>query len=647
LFTLVAGGVGRRLLRQLDLSSWSAPEQIAATGLLGLSALSLLIFSVGAVMLNALSVAALLVVVAALTWRDWIAWAGELRQWLRQGLPHERWPRFLALAALVMLLIALVLALLPPDKWDVLTYHLVGPQQYVEHGRFYAVRHNHFLGFPQLVETLYAGQLALTGRLTGGAPLHWVIGVFALMLTGGYAARRAGEAAGWMAVAVLLAATSIWLVMTFAYTDLMPVGLAVLALALAEQWDAVRHGAGAPYPAPPVSFRTGLEYLLLIGVVVGLGMSTKYSVLWLGAAFGVLVVWLGRQDGWRVGLTCGVIYGVAASLTLAPWLIRNAIWYHNPLYPLAFPASDMDSIRQDWYSQPESGLIYGSDAWQIPVLPLTATFLGFEGAGLFGTDVGPLFLILVPLVVLAWDCLSGQERVTVRYALLIAGVITAAWMLSSAVGSYISLQTRLVFYLLGPLAIVSGITLEALRRLPKKPLDVGFVLQAMVGLAIVFAVIGAVRVLNDSGAQLYFSGEAGYQSAYLEHALGWHYATMRQIDTLPQGVTVRFLWEPRILYCDDRRLDCYTDSLMDAWYYARRSVADGNPAAIAERWKADGVDYLLVYEFGREYEKEHAKLYTREDWDAWDVFVRDCLTEEWRNGNSADETQYILYRWRE
>jgi hypothetical protein len=593
-------------------------------------------------MLNTLSMVALLIVAAALTWRDLITWTGELRGWLRHGLPRENWPRFLALAVLIMLLIALALALLPPGKWDVLTYHLAGPQQYVAHGRFYAVRHNHFLGFPQLVETLYAGQLALTGRLTGSAPLHWVMGVLALMLAGGYAARRAGEAAGWMAAAALLAAPSIWLEMTFAYTDLVPIGLAVMALALAERWDAVRHSEGASR----ATSRTGLGYLILIGVVVGLGMSTKYNVLWMGAALGVLVVWLGRRDGWQASLAYGVIYLVAAVLALAPWLIRNTIWYHSPLYPLVFQASDMDSIRQNWYSQPESGLIYDSSAWQIPVLPLIATFLGFEGAGIFGTDVGPLFLILVPLVVLVWGCLSGQERVTVHRALLVAGVITAAWILSSAVGSYISLQTRLVFYLFGPLAVVSGIVVEGLRRLPKKPLDVGFVLRAMVGLTVVFAVIGAVRALSDSGAQLYFSGEKGYESAYLEHALGWHYATMRQIDQLPQDATVRFLWEPRTLYCDNRRLNCYTDSLMDAWYYARRTVGDGSPAAIAERWKAGDAGYLLVYEFGREYEKEHAKLYTQADWDAWDIFVRDYLAEEWRNGSSADEIQYILYRWR-
>lgn len=646
LITLVGGGIGRRLRRRLDLSSWSIPERVAADGLLGLSALSLLIFGVGAIRLKAWSVALLLIVMTVLTWHDMLAWAGELRGWLRRGLPYEGWPRFLALAVLIMLLIALVLALLPPSKWDVLTYHLAGPQQYVEHGRFYAVRHNHFLGFPQLVETLYAGQLALTGRLTGSAPLHWLIGVCTLMLAGGYAARRAGEAAGWMAAATLLAAFSLWLEMTFAYTDLMPIGLAVIALALAEQWDVVRHGGRASPSAPPVPFRTGSGYLILIGVVVGLGMSTKYTALWMGAAFGLLILWLGRRDGWRASLAYGLIYGGAAALILTPWLIRNAIWYHNPFYPLVFQAAEMDSIRQDWYSQPESGLVYGSNAWQIPVLPLTATFLGFEGAGIFGTDVGPLFLILVPLVVLAWSCLSSQERVTVCRALLVAGVITAAWILSSAVGSYISLQMRLVFYLFGPLAVVAGITVEALRRLPKKLLDVGFVLRGMVGLTVVFAVIGAVRALNDSGIQLYFSGKAGYTGEYLEHALGWHYATMRQIDQLPQGAKVRFLWEPRYLYCDARRLDCMTDSLMDAWYYARRTVGDGSPAAIAERWKADGADYLLVSEYGRQYEKEHAKLYTRADWDAWDVFAKNYLAEEWRNGNSAGEIQYILYRWR-
>ena len=648
LFASIAGGLGRRVLRAVDLTAWSVPERVATYGIFGLCLLSLLIAVVGAIMLNVVSMVILLIVVAVLTFRDLIAWINELIGWLRGGFPSERWPRFLVLVALFMVTLAFVWTLMPPSKWDVLTYHLAGPEQYVEHGSFFAAKHNHFLGFPQIVDTLYAGQLAITGRLAGSSLLHWVIGAFVLMLTGGYTTRHANQAAGWLAVTVLLSATTIWLEMTFAYNDLLPIGLAVIGLALVESWEAVRSDSSAKNPL----WQRGLGYVLLLGMVAGFGMSTKYTVIWMGAAFGILLLWLMRRDGLRTLVIVGVIYGLTALITLAPWLIRNEIWYDSPTYPMIFEAAEMDSIRQEWYSQPESGLIYGENAWQIPLLPVMATFIGIEGGGAYNTDIGPLFLILIPLLLLTWKHISDRERTTLTHALIVAGIMFLAWAISASFGSYISLQTRLVLYMFGPLAVVTGITFESLRRLPKKPLDLGFVMQALVAMMLIFTVINSIRLMNNSGVQLYFSGDDDYEKQYLEHALGWHYTTMRQLDDLPADSTVRFLWEPRYLYCDNEHLTCHTDSLMDGWYYARQTV--GDPAAIADLWR-EGADYLLVYDYGRQFEcgnfcgsdEDGSDFYTDADWIAWDDFVSTHLTEVWQNSSSEDGVIYILYAWNE
>ncbi len=633
LFTLAAAGLGGRLLRRLDLGYLSLPEQLATPVLIGLPALALLILAVGLIALSRVSMLALLLVVLAVTWREALGWLGRWRAGLRGGLPADRWERFLAFACLAMLGLTFVLALLPPSTWDVLTYHLAGAQEYVQGGRFYAVPDNHFLGFSQAVDTLFAGHLALTGQVTGAALLHWVIGVGLLLVAGGYAGRRSGPAAGWAAAIVLLAGRTIWFEMTIAYADLLPVALAVVGVAAAEEWDA-RRRAG----------QDGRGYLLLVGVAAGLAMSTKYTVIWLGGALGLLVLVLARRDGWRATLRYGLLYAGVAALLLAPWLIRNAAWYGNPFFPLLLEGGGMDAIRQAWYSQPGSGLIHGADGWQLAVLPLTATILGVEGAGTYNTDIGPLFLTLIPLLALTWRQLRAEERATVRHSLIVVGALLAAWLLSAGLGSYISLQTRLVLYLFGPLAVVAGIALESLRRLPPRPINLGFVVRAMVLLVVVFTLTDAAQVFGRRGVNLYFSGQEGYRERYLEHALGWHYATMRRLDDLPEGSAVRFLWEPRYLYCDEIRLDCQTDSLMDGWYYARRAAGDGSPAVIAARWQA-AADYLLVYEFGRQFERENA-LYTAGDWAAWDAFVTDYLVEEWRTGNPGEETQYILYRWR-
>jgi len=626
----IAAGVGRRLLRPFDLAALSAPERLALAGMLGLGALSLALALIGMLALSTLSVGLAIALAGVWARRDLLAWLAEARAWLRAGLPRAGWERALAWIAVILLALALVLATLPPARWDVLTYHLAGPQQYVAEGRFYAAPHNHFLGFPQLVETLYAAQIALTGRLTGGGPLHFWMGALALLMTGGMAARIGGRVAGWVAASLLLGAFSIWSELSVAYADLLPMALGMGALAAAERWDATG--------------RRDRRWLALIGALAGLAMGCKYTTIWLAAALGALVVWLSRRDGVRTLAAHAAIYGATAALLALPWLARNAIWYDNPVYPFFFDGGEMSAIRQSWYAQPRSGLIYSSGAWQIPVMPLVATIFGSEDQGSYGTDPGPWFLILTPLVALVWRRLGAPERGAIERALVVAGVILAAWIVSSAVGSYGNRQTRLILYVFPPLALTGALALEGMRRLPEKPLNLGFVLRAMLTLTLALGLLSAAREALRSGLDRYYSGEEGYRDAYLDHALGWHMEAMRQANALPDGSRVRFLWEPRSLYCDGNRVVCLPDSLMDGWYTARRTVGDGSPAAIAAAWRA-GADRLLVYDFGARFEREGNALYTPADWDAWERFVAAQLVVEWQGG-SGGEAIYTLYRWR-
>lgn len=626
----IAAGVGRRLLRPFDLAALSAPERLALAGMLGLGALSLALALIGLLALSTLSVGLAIALAGVWARRDLLAWLAEARAWLRAGLPRAGWERALAWIAVILLALALVLATLPPARWDVLTYHLAGPQQYVAEGRFYAAPHNHFLGFPQLVETLYAAQIALTGRLTGGGPLHFWMGALALLMTGGMAARIGGRVAGWVAASLLLGAFSIWSELSVAYADLLPMALGMGALAAAERWDATG--------------RRDRRWLALIGALAGLAMGCKYTTIWLAAALGALVVWLSRRDGVRTLAAHAAIYGATAALLALPWLARNAIWYDNPVYPFFFDGGEMSAIRQSWYAQPRSGLIYSSGAWQIPVMPLVATIFGSEDQGSYGTDPGPWFLILTPLVALVWRRLGAPERGAIERALVVAGVILAAWIVSSAVGSYGNRQTRLILYVFPPLALTGALALEGMRRLPEKPLNLGFVLRAMLTLTLALGLLSAAREALRSGLDRYYSGEEGYRDAYLDHALGWHMEAMRQANALPDGSRVRFLWEPRSLYCDGDRVVCLPDSLMDGWYTARRTVGDGSPAAIAAAWRA-GADRLLVYDFGARFEREGNALYTPADWDAWERFVAAQLVVEWQGG-SGGEAIYTLYRWR-
>ncbi len=628
LFAL-AGGVGRAWLRRVDVRFWSTPERLAAEAVLGLGALALLTLGVGMVWLYTLSVAALLGALALWARRDVRGWAREFAAWVRGARVQGRWARALAAYTLGMVALALPLALLPPTKWDVLTYHLVGPQKYLAEGRIYAVPHNHFLGFPQLLEMLYTAQLALTAQLSGAAVLHWGVGALALMAVGGYAARRGGQAAGWLAAALLLSAPSIWWELTFAYVDLLPIGVAVLALGALER---------------SAQAEDGRPLVALVGALIGLALGTKYSALWLALALGVVTLGQAWRRGARAALRDGLIFAAAAGALFAPWLLRNALLYGNPLYPFGWAAGEMDAIRQTWYRHPGSALLYTQDAWHAPLLPLAATVFGVENAGLYGADIGPLFAALGPLVLLAWRPLSTAEQRTAPLAPSVAATVTAAWMLSAGLISEVGRQPRLVFYLFGPLALALALAFGALRRWPRKPFDLRFVLRGVLALTLGLSALSAARTLNGSYAHIYFSGRDDYRRAYLLSALPWHMRAMDHLAALPQGARVRFLWEPRSLYCP-ARVECASDSLIDGWYYARRTLGHQGVKAIEEAWRAE-YDYLLVYEAGRRYESENNALYTRADWAAWDIFVTSYLVPIATIGPQERAAEFVIYRWR-
>ena len=629
LFTL-AGGVGRALLRRLDARFWSVPERLAAEATAGLGALALGTLGVGMAWLSALSVAALLGALLVWARRDVRGWAREFTAWVRGARVQGRWARGLAAYTLGMMALALPLALLPPTKWDVLTYHLVGPQKYLAYGRIYAVPHNHFLGFPQLLEMLYTAQLALTGQPTGAAVIHWGVGALALMAVGGYAARRGGNATGWLAAALLLSAPSIWWELTFAYVDLLPIGVAVLAL------GALERSAQAEDARPLVA---------LAGALTGLALGTKYSALWLALALGLVALAQGlRRGGWRRALRDGLIFAAAAGALFAPWLLRNALLYGNPVYPFGWAAGDMDAWRQSWYRHPGSALLYTKDAWHAPLLPLSATVFGVENAGLYGADIGPLFAALGPLTLLVWRLWSAAERRTAALALSVAAVVTAAWMVSAAWVSEVGRQPRLVFYLFGPLALALALAFGALQRWPRKPFDLRFVLRGALTFTLALSALSAARVLSGSNAQRYFSGQDDYRRAYLLDALPWHTRAMEHISALPEGARVRFLWEPRSLYCPEA-LECVPDTLLDGWAYARRTLGDGSPQAIADAWRAE-YDHILVYDAGRRYERDNNTLYTAEDWAAWEAFSTAYLEPLREIGALPEAPDYVVYGWR-
>ncbi|MEW5721441.1 MAG: hypothetical protein AB1817_22630, partial [Chloroflexota bacterium] len=156
----LAAALGRRALRAFLFGS-PLEEIVVHTGL-GLGAIAFATFALGLLgALNPMVFWLLLLGALGLLRRDLLAtWRAFYSLDLPRATRFERWlARFVAFA----LAVAFLFALMPPTGWDVLQYHLVGPQRALAQGRILPPGDNLSLSNPALVEMLFLAAMTLKG----------------------------------------------------------------------------------------------------------------------------------------------------------------------------------------------------------------------------------------------------------------------------------------------------------------------------------------------------------------------------------------------------------------------------------------------------------------------------------------------------
>jgi 4-amino-4-deoxy-L-arabinose transferase-like glycosyltransferase len=179
----------------------------------------------------------------------------------------------------------------------------------------------------QNVEILYGLTFGLFGRATAAAPVHFGLGVIALLATAGVTRRFAGRSAGWVAALLLLSAYNVWALFGWAYVDLGTLAYGALALIAATAWRESRTRG----------------WLIMMGVIVGLAMGVKYTTLALGIALGLFVL---IHEPRRV-IQNGAIMIVAGLIAFAPWAAKGLLLYHNPIYPFVFNGLNWNAERSE------------------------------------------------------------------------------------------------------------------------------------------------------------------------------------------------------------------------------------------------------------------------------------------------------------
>jgi hypothetical protein len=562
LFYVLGAVLGRRLTRAMQFGS-PLESLVMQTGL-GLGIVSFITFGLGLVgFLNSVLFWSLLLLALFFLRRDLGTVLSDVCA-VRILLP-TRFDQVLGWFCLVSLLLAVIIALTPPIAWDAQTYHLVIPKMDIARGVIAAPPDIPYFSFPSLVEMVYLAAMLLKGDIV---PQLIHLGYLGLVLLGVYALaeRYLNARIGIMACAILIAVPSIVMVASWAYVDL---ALAFYAFIAFFAWLNARQ-------------TTEWRWYVLTGMFAGMAAGVKYTALIVPVAlFGLILL---TKESRRLKFAFAFL--LSSGLVALPWYVRNLIFTGNPVYPFFLGGNYWDAFRAEWFGRFGTGL--SNTPLQILTAPWDATILGMEGTVSYGATIGPLLLILIPLIVLPTIGQSRQLHHLIRDAAIFSGILYVFWLMGIA-GSKLLLQTRLLFPAFPMFALIAAIAFDRLEvmRLPQFSLQrfMRLVILLVLGLTL----IEYVTSFTSDNWLSYLTGNET-RAAFLARHLGAYNTTTKFVnEKLPADARVLFLWEPRGYYV---MRAMQPDTLLDTWAHLRWKYHDAD--AIAASLRASGYTHLVL-----------------------------------------------------
>ncbi|MEJ2211762.1 MAG: hypothetical protein P8129_22380 [Anaerolineae bacterium] len=609
----VATALGSRLTRRLGYRSLL--ERVVFSAGLGLGIFSVVTFGLGLLGLFygwlfwALLLGAGLLLAPEL-WR--LGRALRQADWPR---PRGVWPIFLSLFIGATLLLVLLLALTPPVEWDSLTYHLAGPERYLRAHRFTHEFDIYYLFFPSFTEMLFTLGMGLKSDIVARL-LHFAYLGLTLGAVGAFAARHwrdEGRRLGLVAAALFLSIPTAVQIAAWSYVDLALTFYSFAGLYALLNWPAWRPAAqaGSEEGGP------GRGWLVLAGLFAGASMSIKYTgAMNLLMLLAVLAWWLIRRRlTARRFLGAALLVGGLAVAVAAPWYIKNTIVTGNPLYPLVWGGRNWNEVSTRWL------LVLGEEKSLLDLLavPWTLTVLGTQGTLAYDATFSPIFLVLLPALLVIRRRARGLGEL-----LLAAAVGYVAWLASGAVsyGRFV-LQGRMVLPIFAPLSLLCAYALQGLGEWTRSTFSLQRVLTMILALTLAFGWLNQALLTAGLNPVPYLTGyksRSQFQEQYISQK--WHEAITYLNEELGPGDRVLFVWEPRSY---GTLVPHEPDPLFDN--VSQLVYRYGSAEAIAAGLRREGFSHLLVNEYIYPWIVSDYPL-TAEEQAVWEEFEDTYLTPE-------------------
>ena len=258
-------------------------------------------------------------------------------------------------------------ALAPEVSPDGSTYHLGLTARYLREHGFHRLTWNLYASLSQGMELLFLFAFAF-GRHSAAALVHLAFLLALVWQMRIWGVRHGMAWVGVCGAALVALSPMVGVDASSAYNDVALASVAFTLFCLLERW--AEEGTSRLLPA--------------IGILAGFGYALKYTG-WLGVAYAIgFVAWKSRR------VRAAAVVAACAFLLVAPWMLKNWIWMHNPLapffnsyFPNPYVTIDFEEDYRSYFR-----LYDLASRWQIP---LAATVQGTLGGVL-----GPVFL-LAPL----------------------------------------------------------------------------------------------------------------------------------------------------------------------------------------------------------------------------------------------------------
>ena len=459
----------------------------------------------------------------------------------------------------LFLLLCLIHALSPPEKWDSLVYHLVLPKFYLTTGGFSHMPGNIYEGFPQNQKMIYTLIMAVSGAISAKLfSFCCALLVLRTLFLMGKEFFHSTWAAHWAVFFFAVCGTF------FFKAQSSYVGLALCFFILLMLYAAFR-------------FRESqnISWLFISGILAGGAVSIKYTAIGSIAATSLLILLWSRKHR----LAQAFLFLALAFSLLIPWLLKNLIVNGNPFFPFMIGLLDGGEWNQvlqerDMYDSFVEGM---GRTWfdYLALFPRLFLF-GKMQSFWFDAQYNIFILLLAPVFLL----ISGSRK-----NLWLLGwflVVFIIW----AVGPQ---QGRFIMPGIAVLALVAGAAFTRVLARVNKPLALSIVVFVMV---ISFARVP--RHKYDIRDELkYVTGRISLEQYIANSRDQLGLIRMNELlainEITPPGSRIFMLWENRGFYLER---DYFPDISFNASYNKQLIANMGSAEKFSDWLKQNDFDYI-------------------------------------------------------